>query len=63
MCGKGHFGMRGVVVVESQQAFDQYMATQKPEYYLAFPEMDPKRPPVPTDSTKAVAQNIDAAKK
>ena len=64
MCGKGHFTMRGIIVVESQQNFDQYMATQKPEYYLAFPEMDPNHTPtVPTDSTKAVAQNMNAAKK
>ncbi len=64
MCGKGHFGMRGIIVVESQQSFDQYMATQKPEYYLAFPDMDPnKAPAVPTDSTKIVAQNMRTAKK
>ena len=64
MCGKGHFGMRGIIVVESQQSFDQYIATQKPEYFLAFPEMDPnKAPAVPTDSTKTVAQNMNAAKK
>lgn len=64
MCGKSHFTMRGIIVVESQQSFDQYMATQKPEYYLAFPELDPnKAPAVPTDSTKTVAQNMNAAKK
>lgn len=63
MCGKGHFTMRGIIVVESQQNFDQYMATQKPEYYLAFPEMDPNyKPTVPADTTKTVAQNMDAAK-
>ncbi len=64
MCGKGHFTMRGVVVVESQQNFDQYMATQKPEYYLAFPEMDPSKAPAPTtDSTKTIAQNLNDAQK
>ncbi len=64
ICGKGHFTMRGIIIVESQQSFDQYMATQKPEYYLAFPNLDPnKAPAVPTDSTKTVAQNIKAAKK
>ncbi|MEO6638152.1 MAG: cytochrome c oxidase subunit II [Ginsengibacter sp.] len=64
ICGKGHFGMRGIIIVESQQAFDQYMATQKAEYYLAFPNLDPdKSPAVPTDSTKTVAQNMNTAKK
>lgn len=64
MCGKGHFGMRGIIIVESQQAYDQYMATQKPEYYLAYPDMDPnKKPATPTDSTKTVAQNVSVSNK
>ncbi len=60
MCGKGHFTMRGVIIVESQQSFDQYMATQKPEYFLAFPELDPgkKLNAPPTDSAKAIAQTV-----
>jgi cytochrome c oxidase subunit 2 len=62
MCGKGHFSMRGVIIVESQQSFDQYMATQKPEYLLAFPELDPSKPKAApaTDSSDAVAQNVRA---
>lgn len=32
MCGKGHFSMRGVIIVETQKEFDNWMATQKPEY-------------------------------
>ncbi|MEO6218836.1 MAG: cytochrome c oxidase subunit II [Ginsengibacter sp.] len=64
MCGKGHFTMRGIIIVESQQSFDQYMATQKPEYYLAFPELDPSRTPaLPADSSKTVAQNMGITKK
>ena len=43
LCGKGHFSMRGVIVVETQQEFDAYMASQKPEYYKAFPELDPDK--------------------
>jgi cytochrome c oxidase subunit 2 len=30
LCGVGHYVMRGNVVVESQQAFDAWLATQKP---------------------------------
>ena len=56
MCGKGHFTMRGVIVVESQQEFDGWMATQKPEYYRHFLNWILIRPAVPTDSTKTVAQ-------
>ena len=43
LCGKGHFGMRGVIIVETQQEFDAYMASQKPEYYKAFPDLDPDK--------------------
>src|SRR6476661_7914760 len=57
MCGKGHFTMRGVIVVESQQEFDGWMASQKPEYLKAFPELDPNKMPAP-DTTKAVAQAV-----
>jgi cytochrome c oxidase subunit II len=61
MCGKGHFTMRGVIVVESQQEYDGWMATLKPEYYKAFPALDPNRIQ-PRDSTKAVAQAVSAKK-
>lgn len=37
MCGKGHTGMRGVVVVETQEEFDAYMAKQTPQYLKANP--------------------------
>ncbi|HVZ95717.1 MAG TPA: cytochrome c oxidase subunit II [Chitinophagaceae bacterium] len=58
LCGVGHYTMRGVVVVETQAEFDAYMASQKPEYYKAFPDLDPDKI-VNKDSTtaKAVAQN------
>lgn len=41
MCGRGHFGMRGVVVVETQAEFDQWLASKKPQYYVANPDKDP----------------------
>lgn len=51
ICGKGHFSMRGTIVVETQQEYDTWIATQKPEYFKAFPEKDPSPK---TDSTAAV---------
>ncbi len=36
MCGKGHFGMRGIVLVESEAEFDRWIATQKPQYVQAM---------------------------
>lgn len=41
MCGKGHFGMRGVVVVETQAEFDAWLASKKPQYLVANPDKDP----------------------
>ena len=35
MCGKGHYEMRGVIVVETQEEFDRWMALQqKPKYLI-----------------------------
>jgi cytochrome c oxidase subunit 2 len=32
MCGRGHFGMRGTIIVESQAEFNLWMAQQQPLY-------------------------------
>jgi len=53
MCGKGHYKMRGTIVVESQEEFDFWMAKQKPKFYLAHPELDPDAPK--KDSTDKIA--------
>lgn len=37
MCGKGHFSMRGTVIVETQDEFDAWYAQQKPQYEVAHP--------------------------
>ncbi len=36
MCGKGHTGMRGTLVVETQEEFDAWMATKTPQYTEAM---------------------------
>ena len=52
MCGKGHFSMRGVIIVESEADYKKWLATQEPEYYTVFPEKKPKTvTPATTDST------------
>jgi cytochrome c oxidase subunit 2 len=62
MCGSGHYSMRGVIVVETQDEYDKWVASQKSTYSLthadtaapAAPAGEPK-----ADSTqKAVAANI-----
>jgi len=53
MCGKGHFSMRGVIVVESEADYNKWLASQKPEYLTLFPDKDPsKKEAVATDTTK-----------
>jgi len=52
MCGRGHFGMRGTIIVETQEEFDRWMASKKPKYYAAFPDKDPDAK-AKADSVKA----------
>lgn len=63
MCGKGHTGMRGVVVVETQEEFDAYLATKKPQYLVAHPDKDPATQKAVTDTTaKLTALNAVVSK-
>ncbi|HEX2848893.1 MAG TPA: cytochrome c oxidase subunit II, partial [Chitinophagaceae bacterium] len=55
MCGKGHWSMRGEIVVETQEEFDQWMATKKPKYFAAFPEKDPAAQKAAAADTTKVA--------
>ncbi|MBX3239664.1 MAG: cytochrome c oxidase subunit II [Chitinophagaceae bacterium] len=45
MCGNGHYSMKGIIVVETQEEFDKWMAEQKPQYNLAKPEVASKAAP------------------
>jgi cytochrome c oxidase subunit 2 len=61
MCGKGHTGMRGEIVVESQAEYDAWFAQKQPQYWKAFPDKAPAKPAAPvSDSTgkkdSAIAQ-------
>ncbi len=56
MCGKGHWSMRGVIVVETQEEFDVWLAKKKPQYLVANPDKDPSAPK--TDTVKVVAAVI-----
>jgi len=66
MCGKGHFGMRGVVIVETQEEFDRWIYSQKPQYVKVMEEQTPTPAKPQTDSaskkaadtTKTVAANM-----
>jgi cytochrome c oxidase subunit 2 len=58
MCGRGHTGMRGEIIVETQEEFDVWMATQKPKYAILFEKTSPASKTDSTakqDSTKPLA--------
>jgi cytochrome c oxidase subunit 2 len=55
ICGKGHFGMRGVIIVETQKEFNEWMIKQRPEYLKAKQFMATSS----TDSTKSVALGVN----
>lgn len=66
MCGKGHYSMRGTIVVETQAEYDKWLAGQKTYYAETHPETSPTAPVSPagsdttknaTDTTKTVAAN------
>ena len=52
MCGKGHTGMRGTIVVDTQEEFDRWIAMQTPQYYAAFPDKNPAKPKTDTAQAK-----------
>lgn len=51
MCGNGHYSMKGIIEVVTQEEFDVWMAKQKPNYFVANPDKEPKAPAA--DTTKA----------
>jgi cytochrome c oxidase subunit 2 len=57
MCGKGHYGMRGVVIVETQEEYDRWIISQKSQYSVAHPAPAAPSTTQPADTTKGVAVN------
>ena len=59
MCGNGHYSMKGVIEVVTQEEYDLWMAKQKAQYLVAFPEKDPSNvapaTATTTDSTATTA--------
>ncbi|HUR65704.1 MAG TPA: cytochrome c oxidase subunit II [Chitinophagaceae bacterium] len=44
MCGAGHTRMRGEIIVETQEEFNTWIATRKPQYLKANPQFDKSAP-------------------
>jgi cytochrome c oxidase subunit 2 len=58
MCGNGHYSMKGIIEVVTQEEFDIWMAKQKPNYLVANPDKEPKVPAADTTVKTAVAAVI-----
>ncbi len=65
MCGKSHFSMRGVIIVETEEEYRKWISEQKPQYFTLFPQFDPNKDlpggDAATDSTTLTAQLLPAA--
>ena len=61
LCGKGHYAMRGTIIVETQAQYDKWMASQSSYYATANPDAAPAAPAasandIPAaDSTKVIS--------
>ncbi len=55
MCGQGHFSMRGVIIVETEEEYKKWLSEQTPEYYTFFPEKNPLQQ---VDSAKATTAAV-----
>ena len=53
MCGQGHTGMRGEIIVESQEEFDAWIASKKPKYADLFPATNPATPATDTAANRS----------
>lgn len=51
MCGSGHYSMKGIIVVQTQEEYNAWLADKKPQYITV---MESKKAPAPAaDSTAA----------
>ena len=62
MCGNGHYSMKGNIEVVEQEEYDLWMAKQKPQYLVNFPDKDPSVKPA-ADSVKSVISMVKTVNK
>jgi cytochrome c oxidase subunit 2 len=58
MCGSGHYSMRGVIIVETQEEHNAWLATMKPQYVTVMEgaKQAPAAPAADTTASKPMAQ-------
>jgi cytochrome c oxidase subunit 2 len=54
MCGQGHFGMKGIIVVETQPEFDAWIAGKQPQHEVAMAQNAPPAPPTSPNTPQTV---------
>jgi cytochrome c oxidase subunit 2 len=50
MCGSGHYSMKGLIIVETQEEYDKWLSGQKPQYLSASAAAKEASAPVSTDT-------------
>ncbi|MDB5202302.1 MAG: cytochrome c oxidase subunit [Ferruginibacter sp.] len=60
MCGKGHFSMRGTIVVDTEADYKKWLDAQKPEYFTIYPDRDPTKQNQAADSSKMADKTVAA---
>lgn len=55
MCGKGHYSMRGTVIVETEEEHQAWLASQKAYYANVNPSAGPASQAVAADSSKVIS--------
>lgn len=59
MCGSGHYSMRGIVIVETQEEYDRWISGIKPQYKTV---LEAKAPAAPVADTVRSAASASAPK-
>jgi cytochrome c oxidase subunit 2 len=52
MCGSGHYSMKGIIIVETKEEYDSWLAGQKPQYLTVQESLKSVVPAAITDSLK-----------
>jgi cytochrome c oxidase subunit 2 len=63
MCGAGHYSMKGLIIVETQEDYDKWLAEQKPQYLSVMAsgqQAAPPAAPAVADSAKTTATTAAA---
>jgi cytochrome c oxidase subunit 2 len=55
MCGSGHYSMKGLIIVETQEEYNSWIATQKPQYLTVKAATTESTPKVVSDTLKTTA--------